>query len=332
MKKKILILSLIIAVGACRLEDAATVRQNNADSAIAKETTKDTQPNAKQSSPKPAFDGEIIGCSVETLGNDAKLTVNLKKPNGGYLAVKREAKNPDYYLLSAPADSQEHKFAAAADTLPLWTVETLKSLSRIELDMFAARAVNLSKINKQGEGHGERIFNRSGWYEILLSDENFEQDDPAITGKCRIYFDKSKTIAANVQSPTANDVEIINWNSDADDLTFQTKITLKNGQPTTFSLNGSRRFKQNNVETANECFFAVEKDKNDSVWETSNGKTLITGKDELGTTFQMTIKKTKAGFLIDTAAAAASCSNVGMPGDILLTKIGNKYNGKFIAR
>lgn len=83
-------------------------------------------------------------------------------------------------------------------------------------------------------------------------------------------------------------------------------------------------------ESAHECSFGVEKGENNSVWQTAGNKTVITGKNDLGNDFKMFIEKTDKGFLIDTSAAAESCFNVGMPGNILLTKTGNKYVGKFI--
>jgi hypothetical protein len=255
----------------------------------------------------------------------------LKTPNGGYLAIEREGKNPDYFLLSESKNSEQQKSSAAADAFPFWTTENLRTLPRIELNSSEARAVNLSKLNNQGEGKVELIFSLTGWYKILLSDENFEQDDPVITGQCRVFYDSS-SISPPKQARTKNTIRsnLIKWNNKTKKLSFETQLAVENDQPTAFFISGSRIVMRAGEESANECSFGVEKDKDSSVWQTVGNKIIILGKNDSGTDFRMFIEKTGKGFLIDTSAATESCFNVGMPGNILLTKTGSKYTGKFV--
>ncbi len=330
MKKVFVFLLLVLCVSACRSENTARVNHSDTNPVIAENSSNIGQANIRPSPAKTALYGEITDCTPEKFGRGAMLVISLKTPNGGYLAIEREGKKPDYFLLSAPENSEEQKNGAAVDSLPFWQVETLKTLRRIELNSSEARTVNLSKLNKQGEGKAELIFGQSGWYKILLSDENFEQDDPVITGQCRVYFDGASTGKKTGQISETSGDEIINWEITKENLYFQMELRLSNNQPTAFSLNGSRQFTTHGAETANDCEFTIEKGKNSSDWQTAGGKTIIVGKNDSGDDFKMFIEKMSDGFLIDTSAAAESCFNVGMPGNILLTKTGSKYIGNFI--
>lgn len=334
MNKMFVVLFFIFCISACRSETTVSVDQNTTDQSVvstsnASNTTKTT---VEESSRKTALYGEITNCAPEKLGRDAKLVVSLKTPNGGYLAIEREGKNPGYFLLSEPKNSEQQKSSAVADALPFWTTENLRTLPRIELDSSGARAVNLSKLNNQGEGKAELIFfSQTGWYKIFLSDENFEQNDPVITGQCRVFYDASSTYSPKpTQTKNTTGSNLIKWSNKIKSLSFETQLAVENDQPTAFHINGSRIVIRAGEESANECSFGVEKDKNNSIWQTVGNKTIISGKNESGTAFKMFIEKTGKGFLIDTSAAAESCFNVGMPGNILLTKMGGKYIGKFI--
>lgn len=333
MNKTFIFLLFIFCVSACRSETAVLVNQNTANQSVV--STSDASNTAKttveKSSTKAASYGEITNCAPEKFGRGAKVVVSLKTPNGGYLTIEREGKNPDYFLLSEPEDSEQQKTAAASDALPFWTTENLRTLPRIELNSSEARAVNLSKLNNQGEGKAELIFSQTGWYKILLSDENFEQDDPVITGQCRVFYDASaSSLPKQAQTKNTTGNNLIKWNSKTKSLSFETQLEVENDQPIAILINGSRIVIRAGEESANECSFGVEKDKNNSVWQIVGNKTIISGKNDSGTDFKMFIKKTDKGFLIDTSAAAESCFNVGMPGNILLIKTGSKYIGKFI--
>ncbi|MDQ3750488.1 MAG: hypothetical protein M3367_15950 [Acidobacteriota bacterium] len=327
-------LMFIFYVSACHSERAVVVNQNTANQSILSisNSTNTEKTTDGKSSTEAASYGEITNCTPEKFGPGAKLVVSLKTPNGGYLAIEHEGKNPNYFLLSESEDSEQQKFSSAADALPFWTTTTLKTLSRIELDTSEARAVNLSKLNNQGEGKAELIFSQTGWYKILLSDENFEQDDPVITGQCRVFYDASvSSLPKQAQAKDTTGNNVIKWKSKTKNLTFETQLEVENYQPTAFLINGSRIVMRAGEESANECSFGVEKDSNNSVWQTVGNKIIISGKNDSGTDFKMFIEKTGKSFLIDTSAAAESCFNVGMPGNILLTKMGSKYIGKFIS-
>lgn len=334
MNKMFIVLLFIFYVSACRPETAVSIDQNTANQSVVSTTnaSSTTKTTVEKSSAGAVSDGEITGCAPEKFGRGAKLSVSLKTPNGGYLAIEREGKNPAYFLLSEPKNSERQKSSAAADALPVWTTENLRTLPRIELDSSATRAVNLSKLNNQGEGKAEPVFSQTGWYKILLSDDNFEQDDPLITGQCRVFYDAASTSSPKqAQTKNTTGSNFIKWSSKTKSLSFETQLAVENDQPTAFLISGSRLVMRGGEESANECGFGVEKDKNNSVWQTVGNKTIISGKNDSGTDFKMFIEKTDKGFLIDTSAAAESCFNVGMPGNILLFKEGNKYTGKFIA-
>jgi len=132
------------------------------------------------------------------------------------------------------------------------------------------------------------------------------------------------------QTKNTTGSKLIKWNSKTKNLSFEIRLAVENDQPTAFFISGSRIVMRGGEESANECDFGVEKDKNNSVWQIVGNKTTISGKNDSGTDFKMFIEKTRKGFLIDTSAAAESCFNVGMPGNILLTRTGNKYIGKFV--
>ena len=187
-------------------------------------------------------------------------------------------------------------------------------------------------MNEQGQGAAELIFNRTGWYKISLSDENFEQDDPVITGQCRVFYDNTVSPQKLPETKKPKAGSVIEWNYKEKSLNLETQLAVENNQPTAFSIFGWRTTViAGGEQSANECSFGVDKNNNNSVWQTVGNKIFISGKNDFGTDFKMFIEKTDKGFLIDTSAAAESCFNVGMPGDILLTRNGSKYDGKFIA-
>lgn len=321
-------LLFIFYVSACRTETIAPVNQNivNQSVVVSSDFSNAGKTTVENPSTKSVSSGEITNCAPEKFARGAKLVVNLKTPNGGYLAIERMGKKPDYFLLSDEENSEGQEFAATANAKPFWTTATLKTLKRIELDSTEARAVNLSKLDKQGKGKAELIFSQTGWYKIMLSNENFEQDEPAITGQCRVFYkggDSRKQARANG--------ELIEWNFSEKNLSFNTVLQVKDNLPVGFSIDGWRIITRSGFESPHDCGFAVEKGKDKSLWRTIGNKTFISGIDDLGNDFKMVIEKTGAGFLIDTSAAAESCFNVGMPGNILLFKVGNKYDGKFIA-
>ncbi len=138
----------IISVSARRTETAVSVGQNTANQSVVSTSNSSaaTKPNGEKSPAKAVSFGEITGCAPEKFGRGAKIVISLKTPNGGYLAIEREGKKTDYFLLSAPENSDEQQNAAAGDALPFWTTENLKNLPRIELDSLTARHQSLKAL------------------------------------------------------------------------------------------------------------------------------------------------------------------------------------------
>lgn len=290
-------LLFIFYVSACRTDTVAPVNQNIVNQSVV--STSNFSNAAKTTvgnhSTKAVSSGEIINCAPEKFGRGAKLVINLKNPNGGYLAIEREGKKPDYFLLSDEGDSQLQKLAASADSLPFWTTATLKTLKRIELDSTEVRAVSLSKLDKRGKGKAELIFSQTGWYKILLSDENFEQDEPVITRQCRVFYDAASAESQNaLKTQNTAGKNLIKWNSKIKSQSFETQLELENDQPTAFRIDGTRTVMRGGEESANECSFAVEKGDNNSVWQTDGNKTVVSGKNDSGNDFRMFIEKKPA--------------------------------------
>lgn len=292
-------LLFIFYVSACRTETVAPVNQNIVNQSVVSTSNFSNAEKTKVENPstKGVSSGEITNCAPEKFARGAKLAISLKNSNGGYLAIEREGKKPDYFLLSDEENSELQKLATTADALPFWTTTTLKTLKRIELDSTEARAVSLSKLDKQGKGKAELIFSQTGWYKILLSDENFEQDEPVITGQCRVFYEAASAEPQNAPK-TQNTFEknLIKWNSKTKSQSFETQLELENDQPTAFRINGTRTVMRGGEESANECSFAVEKGENNSIWQTEGNKTAISGKTDSGADFRMFIEKTGKGF------------------------------------
>lgn len=127
--------------------------------------------------------GEIKECSPQKLSGNDVLKIKLLVPNGGNLAIVRDKSKDGFFLLS---DENESKQSPKENLF--WTIDDLKKMAQIEINTAAATAVDLTKLNSQGEGKPELIFSREGWYVLEISNESLEQDDPPLTGRCRVYF------------------------------------------------------------------------------------------------------------------------------------------------
>jgi hypothetical protein len=76
----------------------------------------------------------------------------------------------------------------------------------------------------------------------LLSDQNFEQDDPVITGQCRVYFDGASTAQSAGQALDASSDTTVDWKISKENLNFQMRLRLSRNQPTAFFPDGSRQY------------------------------------------------------------------------------------------
>lgn len=104
--------------------------------------------------------------------------MSFNKPHGGYLAILRKKGNVWFFLYSREKDKT-----------PSWNIDELKSLSKIEFNTETAR--NYATY-KKFDRVNERIFKKTGWYRVMVSHEDFGQDDPPWTGMCEIYYVNKK--------------------------------------------------------------------------------------------------------------------------------------------
>jgi len=140
--------------------------------------------------PETAF-GEIKECSPQKLTGGTVLKIRFAVPNGGNLAIVRDKSKDGFFLLSDENESND-----STQNNLFWTIDRLKKTAQIEINTAEATAVDLTKLNSQGEGKSELIFSRAGWYTIEISNESLEQDDAPVTGRCRVYFSGSSALQA----------------------------------------------------------------------------------------------------------------------------------------
>ncbi len=189
--KMFLIMVLTASLAACQTQlssnEAITDGQNKVsnESPTANQSFATTAGNV---APDRVF-GEIKECSPQKLSGNDVLKIKLLVPNGGNLAIVRDKSKDGFFLLS---DENESKQSAKENLF--WTIDDLKKMAQIEINTAAATAIDLTKLNSQGEGKPELIFSREGWYTIEISNESLEQDDPPLTGRCRIYFSGSSAL------------------------------------------------------------------------------------------------------------------------------------------
>lgn len=119
-------------------------------------------------------DGEIKSCSPEKLYRGEILTVNLTQPHGDYAAIRRM--NDDKWFFLNDAERSE----------PVWSRAEFKTLSAIKINTATA-------VNTTNSETAEKIFNKTGKYRVMVSDQDFGQDDPLVTGICEVeYFHQKR--------------------------------------------------------------------------------------------------------------------------------------------
>lgn len=183
----ILLSLLAFLAGGCNLSQSAA--PNNLNAAAAKPTVAPTT-NANAAAPNenssPAAvnaakstddgdTGDIKTCSPEKLYRGEILTVALKQPHGNYLAIRRMSDTRWFFLNDAERSQ------------PVWNRAEFKMLSEIKIN--PETAVNATNNPETPE----KIFNRPGKYRVMVSDEDFGQDDPPVTGICEVeYFHQKR--------------------------------------------------------------------------------------------------------------------------------------------
>lgn len=175
---------VLLGSGCNRLQSAAT---NNRNTATAAPTVNANANNAPNQNSRPivnanaadktslADDDEIKSCSPEKLYMGAVLTVTFNQPHGGYAAIRRMNDNKWFFLNDAE------------NSEPVWGLAEFKTLSEIKIN--AATAVNTTNSET-----AEKIFNKTGKYLVMVSDQDFGQDDPPATGICEVEYVHQKRL------------------------------------------------------------------------------------------------------------------------------------------
>lgn len=175
---------LLALLSGCNRSQSAAV--NNPNAAIANPTV---SPNANAAlTPEPTRaansnvsdgktsndDTDIKSCSPEELYLGETLTVNLRQPHGNYAAIQRISDKKWFFLNDAERSE------------PVWSRAEFKMLSIIKINVDTA-------VNTTNSETAEKIFNRTGKYRFMVSDQDFGQEDPLVTGICEVeYFHRKR--------------------------------------------------------------------------------------------------------------------------------------------
>jgi hypothetical protein len=116
-----------------------------------------------------------LRCSPKRLSRGSRLILDMSVPHGGDLAIV----GPDrtFFFVSF---WQPDRTSASQSTFD-W--EKFKSRKRLEIITSQLKATPWAA----GRDEKELVFNRTGWYRVLLS-ENLETDDGTPFSECRVYY------------------------------------------------------------------------------------------------------------------------------------------------
>ena len=120
--------------------------------------------------------GEIKSCSPEKIYRGETLSAFLKTPHGIYSAIRRVKDNKWFFLYGG----KENK--------PAWNDDSFTKLSEITINTEAA----YNSTNVDVGETPEKIFTKTGKYRLMVSYEDFGQDDPPWTGTCEVYYVNKK--------------------------------------------------------------------------------------------------------------------------------------------
>lgn len=145
-------------------------------------------------------------CAPEKLKPADVLIVNFSEnPHGGFVEIV----TPDekFIFLSSEPNDKLFEDARRANASPFYSSAEFAALAQLKLDTAAATTVDYEQKNQNGKYPNTKIFSKTGWYTIKLSETDFEQDDPVITAECRVHFgdfaaadSEPKNIAAGAQN------------------------------------------------------------------------------------------------------------------------------------
>ena len=162
---------------------------NAIESASSNNTTNNVQPSPKTSptvgrnfnqatntAPNLEEGSEITGWSPEKLYQGEILTVSMRTPHGGYAAIKRVKDSRWFFLYGVEKSAL------------VWDVSVFSKIAEVKINV--STAVNTT--NAGADGEPEKIFNQTGKYQIMISNEDFGQDDPIWTGICEVEYVNEK--------------------------------------------------------------------------------------------------------------------------------------------
>lgn len=128
-------------------------------------------------SKKNEWDGnEITKCSPKTIYRGETLNISLKTPHGKYSAILRFDNKKWFFLYGGVGNN------------PDWTDTSFSQISEISINT----ETSFNSTNVEVGEKPEKIFTKTGKYRVLVSDEDFGQDDPIWTGMCEIYYINKK--------------------------------------------------------------------------------------------------------------------------------------------
>lgn len=119
--------------------------------------------------------GEIKSCSPEKVFLGDLLTVSLKVPHGRYSAILRVKDKTWFFLYGENSE-------------PAWNDRSFIFLSEITINTETA----FNSTNVEVGKTPEKIFTKTGKYRVMVSREDFGQDDPPWTGMCEVYYENKK--------------------------------------------------------------------------------------------------------------------------------------------
>lgn len=197
----LVIFCLLILTAACRTQTATESNrinvnapgQNLVDGAASRTTEFQTNKADSRSAMK---------CAPEKLKQADVLTIDFHKtPHGGFMEIVTPARQ--FIFLSSEQNDDLLENAKAASASPYYSAEEFASLAQLKLDTATATTVDYEQKPLNGKHATTKIFSKTGWYTIKLSETHFEQDDPLITAECRVYFSNSSASNSEPEDTTA---------------------------------------------------------------------------------------------------------------------------------
>ena len=128
---------------------------------------------------------QALRCSPQRLYRGDTLNIEMPAPHGGYLAVVNPAGKYFFLTSDTPEASRSEREAGAH---PVINATDLININSLQLATTEAKAVDWAKHWRAGKGRAEKIFNRIGWYKLLISHMNFERDNPSYDAMCRVRY------------------------------------------------------------------------------------------------------------------------------------------------